>query len=236
MNAPSQFRLFLKQFQWQLIGSGLVIAVVVGALAVADFYAGEAERLKAASDVLSGKLIEIDSQRLRGLDQLEAATSTANAASKRVVELEAALAKKPMPPRPKPAPETLPELQTVIVSFGFTPGLTILDSAMPSTLGRPDALKVYDWASQAARIAPLEDRLSASEAVIGGLKQEVAAKDAVVKTSFDALSKTTDQLLLTQEQAKVFEKQAKVQAKRALLQKWLYAGGALLTGYVVAKK
>ena len=236
MNVPSALRLSINENRGLIAGGTCLVLMVVGALVAAEHYSNLADSLKIKATVLEGRLVETDSHRLMALNAMDEATAWAKAANEKVKDLQAKLDKHPVPPKPKPAPVTTPELETVIVSFGFAQGLSVLDSSVPSQLGRPDALKVYEWASQAARVAPLEDRLSAQDGLIGGLKGEVAAKDAEVKATFGALSKTTDQLVLTQEQAKVFQKQAQAAAKKAVLQKWLYLGGGLLTGYLVAKK
>ena len=236
MNVLSALRLSINENRGIVAGITCLGLMVIGSLVAAEHYANLADRLSAKAKGLEGQLVEIDSQRLRALNGMDEATAWAKAANEKVKDLQAKLDKHPMPPKPKPAPATNPELETVIVSFGFTPGLSVQDSVQSSVLGRPDALKVYEWASQAARVAPLEDRIDAQDGLIGGLKGEVAAKDAEVKATFGALSKTTDQLVLTQEQAKVFQKQAQATAKKAVLQKWLYLGGGLLTGYLVTKK
>lgn len=236
MSAVSSLRLLISENKVGLICVGSLGVMVIGALSAAEHYSNQATELSGKNKVLAGRIVEIDSQRLRALGAAEQALGLAKVADDKVKSLQEKLAKTPMPPKPQPAPQTTPELETVIVSFGFTPGLSVLDSTGPSSLGRPDALKVYEWASQAARVAPLEDRISAQGAVIGGLEESVAAQVKVFNFTNDALAKTTTQLTLTQEQAKNFEQIAKATAKKAALQKWLYAGGALITGYIVAKK
>jgi uncharacterized coiled-coil protein SlyX len=236
MSVLSQLRSSISENRLTVAGITCLGLMVIGAIVAAEHYADQADDLSLKAKVLEGRLVETDTQRLMALNGMDEARAWASAANARVIELEARLSKKPYPPKPKPAPETNKELETVIVKFGLADGLSVLDSTSPSTLGRPDALKVYEWASQAARVAPLEDRLSASEALIGGLKTEVSAKDTEVKATFTALSKTTDQLILTKEQAKVFQQQAQATAKKAKVQKWLYLGGGLLTGYLVSKK
>lgn len=236
MSVLSQLRSSISENRFTVAVFTCLSLMVIGGLVAADHYANMAEDASLKATVLAGRLVETDTQRLTALNAMDEARLWASEANAKVIELQARLDKRVYPPKPKPAPETNKELETVIVKFGFADGLSVLDSTSPSVLGRPDALKVYEWASQAARVAPLEDRLSASEALIGGLKTEVAAKDVETKATFNALSKTTDQLLLTQEQAKTFQKQAQATAKNAAVQKWLYLGGGLLTGYLVNKK
>lgn len=236
MSVLSQLRLSISENRLTVAGITCLGLAVIGALVAAEHYANLADELNIKSIALESRIVETETQRLSALNGMDEARAWAEAANAKVAELQARLDKKVYPPKPKPAPETNKELETVIVRFGFAEGLSVLDSTQPSVLGRPDALKVYEWASQAARVAPLEDRLDASGALIEGLKGEVKAKDVEVKATFVALSKTTDQLILTQAQAKTFQQQAQATAKKAVLQKWLYLGGGLLTGYVVSKK
>lgn len=236
MSALSQLRLSISENRLIVAGVTCLALMVIGSIVAAEHYADQADAASLKAIALEATLVEKETQRLTALNAMDEARLWASEANAKVIELQARLDKKVYPPKPKPAPETNKDLETVIVKFGLADGLSVLDSTRPSVLGRPDALKVYEWASQSARVAPLEDRLSASEALIGGLKTEVEAKGREAQVTFVALSKTTDQLILTQQQAKVFQQQAQATAKKAKVQKWLYLGGGLLTGYLVTKK
>ena len=114
-------------------------------------------------------------------------------------------------------------------------GLAVLEEAKPSVLGRSDALLAYEWASQAARVAPLEDRVDAQEALIVGLKGEVTAKSQEIKAADGVIKVTTEELGLSRKQVDVLQKEAKASARKAWIQKWLYAGGAAAMGYLIGK-
>lgn len=219
-----------------LILGFVVLLVIAGAFAVAEYNSGEAERLRIENSVLVGRITETESQRLDALSNADEARAWAEASTARVRELEEQLRKKPVPPQPKPAPDTLPELSSVLVNFGLTSDLTILEAQGKTILNRPDALKVYDWASQAARVPGLQEHIAGQGALIDGLKSDGAFKDKVIDSQKVVIDVTTKELGLTKQQVGVIQKEAVASARAAKIQKWLYAGGALVTGYLVGKK
>lgn len=235
MRGTAPLRLWLAENKLLLLAAGVGVVLVVGALVTAEHYARQTEVLTSESEQLKGRIEETDSHRLRALNLYNEARLWAEEANARVRVLEDRLAARPKPPKPQPAPATSVELEQVIVKFGLMEGLAVLEEAKPSVLGRSDALKVYEWASQAARVAPLEDRGDALEALVGGLKGEVAAKDNEIKVAGSVIKITTEELGLTKQQVQVLEKAAKASARKAWLQKWLYAGGAAVTGYLIGK-
>lgn len=236
MNEVSWFQSLISKYKGQIVLIGVVILIVVGAIATAEHYSSLADSLNAKASVLMGRIEETESQRLRALNLRDEATGWAKQANARVEFLQKELEKRPYPPKPKPVPATAPELGAVLVTFGLVEPVTVLEMVLPSTIGRSDAMKIYEWASQSQRVAPLEDRVSGQGALIVGLQDEVVAVKKTAYFTNEALSKTTDQLVLTQEQLKVFSASAKASAKKAMIQKWLYAGGAVVLGYAVGKK
>lgn len=229
------WKLWIAENKGALVAAGVVFLLVSGALITAEHYARRSEELTHQAQLLEGQIAEKESQRLEALNLLDEARLWSEASNARVKELEGKLALKPKPPKPAPAPATSLELEQVIVKFGLMEGLVVLEEAKPSVLGRSDALKAYEWASQAARVAPLEDRVDAQEALIGGLKEQVAARDGEIRAAGVVIKVTTEELGLSRKQVDTLQKEAKTSARKAWIQKWLYAGGAAMTGYLIGK-
>lgn len=105
---------------------------VIGALVAAEHYANLADELNIKSIALESRIVETETQRLSALNGMDEARAWAEAANARVAELQARLDKKVYPPKPRPAPATSKELETVIVRFGFAEGLSVfgLNSAL----------------------------------------------------------------------------------------------------------
>jgi uncharacterized coiled-coil protein SlyX len=222
----------LKNLKWYIAGS--VGLVLVGLLAVNHAQSKALENNLVNIKVLNDKIADTDSQRLSALNAKDEATAWANAANERVKTLEIRLASKPYPPKPAPAPQTNPELESVLVKFGLGEGLgVVLDT--PSRLAHADALKVYDWASEAARVAPLEDRVSAQGALIDGMKIQVNAEQIRADKTGEALTITTKQLALTQEEAKLLSKRVTLTESKSKVQKILWGAAGLGVGYLTGK-
>lgn len=214
----------------------VVLLMIAGAFAVAEYNSGEAERLRLQNSELIGRIVETESLRLDALSNADEARAWAEASTARVHELEELLKKKPVPPQPKPAPTTLPELSSVLVNFGLSADLTVLEAQGKTILNRPDALRIYDWAAQAERVPKLQEHIDGQVALLDGLREDGKFKDNLIQSQTKVIDLTTKELGLTKQQVGVIQKEAVASARAAKIQKWLYAGGALVTGYLVGKK
>jgi len=188
----------IKNTKWYAITS--ISAIIIGLIIVNWAMGEELDRNATSINNLKMLVSETDSQRLDAIASMAEAKRWAEASAMKVVELEKRLATKPYPPKPGPAPVTNPEMESTLVRFGLADGLMVLDTGK-TQLAHQDSIKVYEWASQALRVAPLEDRLDAQGALVDGLKVQVGALQEGARVSDKALSVTTKQLILTQQEA-----------------------------------
>lgn len=222
----------IKNTKWYAAIS--IGAIIVGLVIVNWAMGDELDRNIGKINNLRALVNETDSQRLMALNKLDEATGWANAANARVLELEKKLATKPYPPKPGPAPVTNPEMESTLVRFGLAEGLLVLDTGK-TQLAHQDSVKVYEWASQAARVAPLEDRLDAQGALVNGLKVQVGALEENVKVGSQALSVTTKQLSLTKQEADELAKRVTLTEKKGKVQKILWGVAGVGVGYLTGR-
>lgn len=222
----------IKNTKWYAITS--ISAIIIGLIIVNWAMGEELDRNATSINNLKMLVSETDSQRLDAIASMAEAKRWAEASAVKVVELEKRLATKPYPPKPGPAPVTNPEMESTLVRFGLAEGLLVLDTGK-TQLAHQDSVKVYEWASQALRVAPLEDRLDAQGALVDGLKVQVGALQEGAKFSDKALSKTTDQLVLTQKEANELAKRVTLTEKKGKVEKILWGVAGLGVGYLTGK-
>lgn len=222
----------------KLIGYGAVAfaSLVIALCALAYHYDKVEQDYSKQISNLNTKISETEFQRLSALSLVDEARLWNEASKERIVELEKKLARKPMPPPARKTPATVPELTASLERAGLFKGLAVLEEAGPSTMGRGDASLAFQWSEQAVRVPALEERLQGQEDLLKGYIVAVNAGENELLKTRGALDITTKQLSLTAGQMKNIQGEAQAAAKKAKLQKWLWAGGGLLTGYFVSRK
>ncbi len=223
----------------QLYALGALLGLLGLSYAVAAHYKGQA-----AEAVQKATLAEGRAQALEGIAQgKDAAMAEAAAQSKAIaaenVALKAKLASRPLPPPAAPAPADDGSLGTGLVSAGLLSGLQIHAGLVPSNLAHADAVKVWDWQAEAARVPPLMARLTASEELNAGQERQVQS----VSLERDAAAQAREawKASASEEQRRAdFEAGARKDLQKALdaekTKRRLLVLGALAAGYAAAKR
>lgn len=147
--------------------------------------------------------------------------------------------KKPVPPKPEPAPSDHQALAADLKLFGLRQEVKIFNADEYNQLHFGDAQIVWEWASQAKRVPELEGVIQNRDQIIEKQSQVVFNLEGAYAEQSQALESSKKGFA---------EKEAETEAVRNLLSEtrkkqraetvkwWLKAGGAALAGYVVGKQ
>jgi len=137
----------------------------------------------------------------------------------------------PLPPPPKPAPAEDADLAKGLVTAGLAPGLTLFRPGGPSSLSRPDAVLVWNWSQDSARVPPLMARLGAAESLVDGQAQENQALKTENVLAFQARDDWKNAHGAADDRAEALQKEVKALHRAGTAVK--LGTAAVVAGYVI---